>query len=111
MDSVSPFLLSLTTVSFQVSHHPPISAFWYESTPGKGRAKVLASGVDQIAAKFNGTSVSRHVHLKPQLSSQPVLDRCALDQDLKTKASLSQFQMLLTTSIMYVSLYKYLLPI
>lgn len=44
-------------VNEQVCHHPPISAFWYESTPGEGRAAVTATGVDQIAAKFNGTSV------------------------------------------------------
>lgn len=41
----------------QVCHHPPISAFWYESTSSDSRASVQATGVDQIAAKFNGTSV------------------------------------------------------
>lgn len=41
----------------QVCHHPPISAFWYESTASDGRASVQATGIDQIAAKFNGTSV------------------------------------------------------
>jgi len=41
----------------QVCHHPPISAFWYESTSTAKLAGVRATGVDQIAAKFNGTSV------------------------------------------------------
>jgi hypothetical protein len=45
-------------LSEQVSHHPPISCFWYESQPGaNGSPKVQASGVDQISAKFTGTSV------------------------------------------------------
>lgn len=51
----------------QVSHHPPISCFWYESRPlagaddhdhsNKPPAHVIAYGVDQISAKFTGTSV------------------------------------------------------
>lgn len=55
----------------QVSHHPPVSCFWYQSEfvsgPGsaggiaardkKGKGKVVAHGVDQIGAKFTGTSV------------------------------------------------------
>ncbi|BFZ56281.1 hypothetical protein PYCC9005_003326 [Savitreella phatthalungensis] len=37
----------------QTSHHPPISAFMY-SCPEKG---ITAYGMDQLAAKFTGTSV------------------------------------------------------
>jgi hypothetical protein len=42
----------------QVSHHPPISCFWYESQSGtNGSRRVQACGVDQISAKFTGTSI------------------------------------------------------
>lgn len=43
----------------QVSHHPPISTFWLETFngTGTGKQKVQACGVDQISAKFTGTSV------------------------------------------------------
>ncbi|KIV96449.1 hypothetical protein PV10_00319 [Exophiala mesophila] len=44
------------TVSFlteQTSHHPPVSAYWYDC-PERG---VSAKGYDQISAKFTGTSV------------------------------------------------------
>ncbi|KAH9444569.1 hypothetical protein MJO28_013410 [Puccinia striiformis f. sp. tritici] len=44
----------------QVSHHPPISCFWYEARPLKQNSNhptVIAHGVDQISAKFTGTSV------------------------------------------------------
>lgn len=44
------------TVSFlceQTSHHPPVSAYWYEC-PSKG---ISARGFDQLSAKFTGTSV------------------------------------------------------
>lgn len=45
----------------QVSHHPPISCFWYEArSKADGQASkplVIAHGVDQISAKFTGTSV------------------------------------------------------
>ncbi|KAH9822204.1 hypothetical protein DFH28DRAFT_1103683 [Melampsora americana] len=49
----------------QVSHHPPISCFWYESRPisrnesdgSESSSNVIAYGVDQISAKFTGTSV------------------------------------------------------
>ncbi|KAA1085408.1 hypothetical protein PGT21_006311 [Puccinia graminis f. sp. tritici] len=45
----------------QVSHHPPISCFWYEARPKTdgqpSKPLVIAHGVDQISAKFTGTSV------------------------------------------------------
>lgn len=48
----------------QVSHHPPISCFWYEARPrsesptnSSVKPCVIAHGVDQISAKFTGTSV------------------------------------------------------
>ena len=44
------------TVSYlteQTSHHPPVSAFWV-ACPEKG---VSACGFDQISAKFTGTSI------------------------------------------------------
>ncbi|OAL30978.1 hypothetical protein AYO22_01273 [Fonsecaea multimorphosa] len=37
----------------QTSHHPPVSAYWYEC-PSRG---IIARGYDQISAKFTGTSV------------------------------------------------------
>ncbi|OQV10972.1 hypothetical protein CLAIMM_14887 [Cladophialophora immunda] len=37
----------------QTSHHPPVSAYWYEC-PSRG---IVARGYDQISAKFTGTSV------------------------------------------------------
>lgn len=37
----------------QTSHHPPVSAYWYDC-PERG---VSAKGYDQISAKFTGTSV------------------------------------------------------
>lgn len=55
----------LTRVVFlneQVSHHPPISAFWNESVPANPKGqKVVATGYDQISAKFTGTSPYRFV--------------------------------------------------
>lgn len=47
----------ITHRSLQVCHHPPISAFWYESTGSDSRAGVQATGIDHLAARFNGTSV------------------------------------------------------
>lgn len=44
------------TVSYlteQTSHHPPVSAFWIDC-PEKG---IMARGYDQIRAKFTGTSI------------------------------------------------------
>jgi len=47
----------------QVSHHPPISCFWYEARTkledqtSPSKPLVIAHGVDQISAKFTGTSV------------------------------------------------------
>ena len=44
------------TVSYlteQTSHHPPVSAFWIDC-PAKG---IMARGYDQISAKFTGTSI------------------------------------------------------
>jgi hypothetical protein len=38
-------------VSEQTSHHPPISAFWYECK----ETGVVACGMDQVKAKFSGT--------------------------------------------------------
>ncbi|KAI8452199.1 Oxysterol-binding protein-domain-containing protein [Phakopsora pachyrhizi] len=57
-----------TRVAFlnkQVSHHPPISCFWYKSCTKASETEdfvsvapsVIAHGVDQISAKFTGTSV------------------------------------------------------
>ncbi|CAH7688782.1 hypothetical protein PPACK8108_LOCUS23799 [Phakopsora pachyrhizi] len=57
-----------TRVAFlneQVSHHPPISCFWYESRTKASETEdfvsvapsVVAHGVDQISAKFTGTSI------------------------------------------------------
>ncbi|KAJ9622227.1 hypothetical protein H2204_011575 [Knufia peltigerae] len=37
----------------QTSHHPPVSAYWYDC-PERG---IFARGYDQISAKFTGTSV------------------------------------------------------
>ncbi|CAD6586329.1 MAG: hypothetical protein CYPHOPRED_003515 [Cyphobasidiales sp. Tagirdzhanova-0007] len=55
--SCAPGPCKVVFLNEQISHHPPISAFWYESTASTSRAAVQATGVDQIAAKFNGTSV------------------------------------------------------
>ncbi|KAL7006877.1 hypothetical protein EMMF5_003461 [Cystobasidiomycetes sp. EMM_F5] len=44
-------------VTEQVCHHPPISAYWYESSSDESRGAVTATGIDQITAKFNGTSI------------------------------------------------------
>ncbi|CAH7681540.1 hypothetical protein PPACK8108_LOCUS14158 [Phakopsora pachyrhizi] len=49
----------------QVSHHPPISCFWYKSCKKASETEdfvsvapsVAAHGFDQISAKFTGTSV------------------------------------------------------
>lgn len=56
----------------QVSHHPPISCFWYESRNmpsssnstldsgfdnSRAQARVIGYGIDQISAKFTGTSL------------------------------------------------------
>ena len=44
------------TVSYlteQTSHHPPVSAFWIDC-PAKG---IIARGYDQLSAKFTGTSI------------------------------------------------------
>ncbi|KAG0141807.1 hypothetical protein CROQUDRAFT_110242 [Cronartium quercuum f. sp. fusiforme G11] len=41
----------------QVSHHPPISCFWYESRNRSNQVLVQSYGVDQISAKFTGTSL------------------------------------------------------
>lgn len=41
----------------QVSHHPPISSFFCESKD----AGVQLYGVDQLSAKFTGTSAYRHL--------------------------------------------------
>ncbi|CAH7690119.1 Oxysterol-binding protein-domain-containing protein [Phakopsora pachyrhizi] len=57
-----------TRVAFlneQVSHHPPISCFWYKSCKKASETEdfvsvapsVVAHGFDQISAKFTGTSV------------------------------------------------------
>ncbi|KAI8455309.1 hypothetical protein BY996DRAFT_6413254 [Phakopsora pachyrhizi] len=57
-----------TQVAFlnkQVSHHPPISCFWYKSCKKASETEdfvsvapsVVAHGFDQISAKFTGTSV------------------------------------------------------
>ncbi|KXN73481.1 oxysterol-binding protein-like protein [Conidiobolus coronatus NRRL 28638] len=44
--------VKVTMVSEQTSHHPPISAFWYECK----ETGVVACGMDQVKAKFSGTS-------------------------------------------------------
>ncbi|KAG9291873.1 hypothetical protein G9A89_012158 [Geosiphon pyriformis] len=43
----------VTCLNEQISHHPPVSAFYYQS-PEKG---ITARGIDHIAGKFTGTSV------------------------------------------------------
>ncbi|CAB4397198.1 unnamed protein product [Rhizophagus irregularis] len=43
----------VTCINEQISHHPPVSAFYYQCEE-KG---VSAYGIDQIYAKFTGTSV------------------------------------------------------
>jgi len=63
----------------QVSHHPPISCFWYEARTkpedqtSPSKPLVIAHGVDQISAKFTGTSVkvfpgsmNKGIFIKPQ---------------------------------------------
>jgi pterin-4a-carbinolamine dehydratase len=59
--STSPPTARVVFLNEQVSHHPPISCFWYEArstldTPSS-KPLVIAHGVDQISAKFTGTSV------------------------------------------------------
>ncbi|KAH0845498.1 hypothetical protein AYO21_09595 [Fonsecaea monophora] len=49
--SEEPVRISFLTE--QTSHHPPVSAYWYEC-PSRG---IIARGYDQISAKFTGTSV------------------------------------------------------
>lgn len=60
--ATGPRVSRVAFVNEQVSHHPPVSCFWYqsESISGddrKGKGRVIAYGVDQISAKFTGTSV------------------------------------------------------
>lgn len=60
--ATGPRVARVAFVNEQVSHHPPVSCFWYqsESISGddrKGKGRVIAVGVDQISAKFTGTSV------------------------------------------------------
>ncbi|KAJ9072767.1 hypothetical protein DSO57_1023801 [Entomophthora muscae] len=45
--------VTVNMVNEQTSHHPPVSAFWYEC-PETG---VTAQGHDHLSAKFTGTSV------------------------------------------------------
>lgn len=43
----------------QTSHHPPISHFYYECRPtdGDGKGNVIATGADQLSARFTGTTI------------------------------------------------------
>ncbi|EXJ73294.1 uncharacterized protein A1O5_03054 [Cladophialophora psammophila CBS 110553] len=45
--------IRISFLTEQTSHHPPVSAYWYEC-PSRG---IYARGYDQISAKFTGTSV------------------------------------------------------
>ncbi|KAI8818798.1 uncharacterized protein EV422DRAFT_165296 [Fimicolochytrium jonesii] len=45
--------LKVTSVTEQISHHPPVSAYYYECKE-KG---IIGRGVDHIAARFTGTNV------------------------------------------------------
>jgi oxysterol-binding protein-related protein 9/10/11 len=50
-DDKTPYRISFLTE--QTSHHPPVSAYWYEC-PQLG---IVARGYDQLSAKFTGTAV------------------------------------------------------
>ena len=55
------------TVSYlteQTSHHPPVSAF-YVDCPEKG---ISAKGYDQLSAKFTGTSVRPSMRIVPSVT-------------------------------------------
>ncbi|CAF9911145.1 MAG: hypothetical protein GOMPHAMPRED_007322 [Gomphillus americanus] len=45
--------VTLSYLTEQTSHHPPVSAFWIDC-PQKG---IFARGYDQLSAKFTGTSI------------------------------------------------------
>jgi hypothetical protein len=45
--------LNVYCLTEQISHHPPVSCFYYYSK----EKQIIARGIDHIAAKFNGTSV------------------------------------------------------
>jgi len=42
--------IKITCINEQISHHPPVSAFYYECKE-KG---IIARGIDQVCAKFTG---------------------------------------------------------
>ncbi|KAI8916574.1 hypothetical protein DFJ77DRAFT_489370 [Powellomyces hirtus] len=45
--------LRVTCVTEQISHHPPVSAYYYECKD----KKIIGRGVDHIAARFTGTNI------------------------------------------------------
>lgn len=49
--------IRVTCVTEQISHHPPVSAYYYECKE-KG---IIGRGVDHIAARFTGTSKFKHI--------------------------------------------------
>ncbi|KAI9296716.1 hypothetical protein K502DRAFT_313977 [Neoconidiobolus thromboides FSU 785] len=45
--------VKVTMINEQTSHHPPVSAFWYECK----ETGVIARGCDHLSAKFTGTAI------------------------------------------------------